>query len=187
MKRSEFLAKMDHWDRQGKRVFTTRDLRKLFPEDNPLAFRNSITRLAAEENPMLRRVAKGTYVFSLSRQPWTHVLEEVARCLRRGHYAYLSLESALSEHGLISQVPVGHITVMTTGRPGVFDTGMGTIEFTHNSRAPGTFLSDLLEVGRPLPLASAELALADLKRVDRNTHLLQGTDIEEDTPDAGFR
>lgn len=184
MKRSDLLKQMDHWDGLGKRVFTTQDLRKIFREDSPLAFRNSIARISSEEKPMLQRVTKGTYVFAQSRRPWTHVLEEVARSLRRGYYAYLSLESALSEHGLISQVPVGHITVMTTGRSGVFETGMGTIEFTHTSREPGSFLRELLEVGRPLPLASADLALADLKRLDRNLHMLQST--EEEAPDAGF-
>ncbi len=33
-----------------------------------------------------------------------------------GEYNYVSLESMLSEYGLISQIPIDRLTVMTTGR-----------------------------------------------------------------------
>ncbi len=41
------------------------------------------------------------------------------------------LESALSEYGVISQIPIDRLTIMTTGRKGHYKTPYGTIEFTH--------------------------------------------------------
>ena len=57
------------------------------------------------------------------------------------------------------------------------------------------FAPDLLEDGRPLPIASMERALTDLRRVGRNTKLLLNDEIEamraeasryEETTDAEF-
>lgn len=38
----------------------------------------------------------------------------------RGEYNYISLESALSEYGIISQIPIDRLTIMTTGRKGEY-------------------------------------------------------------------
>ena len=46
----------------------------------------------------------------------TYKLESVAVALRGGKYSYISLETALSEYGIINQMMLGHLTVMTTGR-----------------------------------------------------------------------
>ncbi|MCE6959568.1 hypothetical protein LAZ40_10925 [Cereibacter sphaeroides] len=182
MKRSMFLRKMDEWDRKGRRVYTLRDLRSLFPEDSALAFRNAVARLVDEKDAPLKRVMKNVYVYAASRHPWTHVAEEIARTIRRGHHTYVSLESALSEHGVISQIPVKHLTMITTGRPGKFEVGdIGTLEFTHTGRAPREFLTGLLDVGRPLPLATRDLALEDIRRIGRNLHLIQDDEPEEET------
>jgi len=41
----------------------------------------------------------------------------------------------LSEYGVISQIPLDRLTVMTTGRKGIYKTIYGTIEFTHTKRS----------------------------------------------------
>lgn len=61
---------------------------------------------------------------------------------------------------------------MTTGRSGEFKTPLGTIEFTHTKRNPINILENTSLVGRPLRLATKQTAYRDLKRVGRNTHLV---------------
>ena len=88
----------------------------------------------------------------MSANGFTHTLENVAKAMRRGEYNYVSLESALSEYGVISQIPM-RLTVMTTGRKGEVNTPFGTIEFTHTSRPIHDILDDIHDIGRPLRLA----------------------------------
>nr|WP_264429573.1 hypothetical protein [Halomonas qaidamensis] len=92
--------------------------------------------------------------------------------MRRGEYSYVSLESALSEYGAISQIPVDRLTIMTTGRKGTHCTPYGTIEFTHTSRPIIELLPRMRDIGRPLKMATPDAAWADLKRVGRNTYLV---------------
>ncbi|MEQ7871603.1 hypothetical protein V6R97_13200 [Chromohalobacter salexigens] len=119
---------------------------------------------------MLEAVSRGVYVYKLSRNH--DLLERIAKTMRRGEYSYVSLESALSEYGAISQIPVDRLTVMTTGRKGEYRTPYGTIEFTHTKRSVPQLLDRMRDVGRPLRLATPQAAWADLKRVGRNTHLV---------------
>jgi hypothetical protein len=185
MRRADFLRSMNEWDRRGRRVFTLTDLRRLFPEDNRFAFRNGIARLAAEEEPLLQRAVKGVFVYTGTRHSWANIQEEIARALRRGHHTYVSLESALSEHGAISQIPLGRLTLVTTGRPGTFETPWGVIEFSHTRRRVSEFMPDVIDTGRPLPMANAALALDDLRRVGRNLHMVR-TEPEEEFDAAIF-
>lgn len=102
----------------------------------------------------------------------TNTVESIARALRRGEYNYVSLESMLSEYGAISKIPVSRLTVMTTGRKGVFHTPYGTIEFTHTKRSVIEILQNTMVVDRPLRIATKETALRDLKRVGRNLSMV---------------
>ncbi|WP_249977863.1 hypothetical protein [Vreelandella olivaria] len=87
----------------------------------------------------------------------------------------MSHESVLSEYGAISQIPVERLTIMTTGRKGVYRKPYGTIEYTHTRRPVSELMARMKDIGRPLKIATPEAAWADLKRVGRNTHLV---DIE---------
>ncbi len=84
----------------------------------------------------------------------SNLLERIAVTLRSGHYNYLSLESALLAYGIISQVPLAGITVMTTGRSGIFDTPFGRIEFIHTKRHGGQILDHTRDVGWPLRMTA---------------------------------
>jgi hypothetical protein len=85
----------------------------------------------------------------------------------------VSLESAMSEYGAISQIPIDRVTVMTTGRKGIYETPYGVIEFTHTRRPVADILEHIHRVeGRPLRVASKAAAWRDLKRVGRNTALV---------------
>ncbi|MCA1772276.1 MAG: type IV toxin-antitoxin system AbiEi family antitoxin domain-containing protein [Halomonas sp.] len=162
--------RLDTWDRQGRTIFTLRDLAKLFHEDSPKTLQEGVNRL--RRHGVLEGVARGIYYYALSHTPDVYRLERIARAMRRGEYSYVSLESALSEYGAISQIPVDRLTVMTTGRKGTYRTPYGTIEFTHTRRPITELMERMKDIGRPLKIATPEAAWADLKRVGRNTHMV---------------
>ena len=80
---------------------------------------------------------------------------------------------------MISQVPLEYLTVMTTGRKGVFMTPYGVIEFTHTARSPASIVKSTIDRDHPLPLATAPAALRDLRRVGRNLHLVDLDEMQE--------
>lgn len=174
MKQSDAIKRLAAFDLKGRFVYSSKDISKLFFEESDRSRQATVARLV--NSGVLERPSKGVYVYSLSRHKGSDTLERVAKTLRRGEYNYISLESALSEYGVISQVPVGRITVMTTGRKGEYKTPYGVIEFTHTERSVTDILSSVQDRGRPLRIATKEAALRDLRRVGRNTHLI---DLDE--------
>ena len=172
------IERLTEFDKQGRYVFTLQDIAKIFPEDNGKTLQAGLNRLTKQG--FLIRAIKGIYVFALSRQKGKDTLELIAKTMRRGEYSYLSLESALAEYGVISQIPIDRLTIMTTGRKGEYKTPFGTIEFTHTKRSPSQIIDSIQTVGRPLRLATKEAAWRDLKRIGRNTHLVNEQAIYED-------
>ncbi|MYL23946.1 hypothetical protein GLV89_09125 [Halomonas alkaliantarctica] len=162
--------RLDDWDKAGRSVFTRNDLAKIFHEDSPKTLQEGLNRL--RQHGILEGVTRGIYCYALSRTPKTFRLEDIARAMRRGEYSYVSLESALSAYGAISQIPVDRLTVMTTGRKGTFRTPYGTLEFTHTSRPIIDLLPRMKDIGRPLKMATPYAAWEDLKRVGRNIDLV---------------
>jgi hypothetical protein len=178
MNKMTAIQRLAKYDKQGRYVFTNTDLNKIFYEDSPRAIRAGIQRLV--DTTILIRVCNGVYVNNLAQSKDSNVLETIAKTIRRGEYNYVSLESALSEYGAISQIPIDRLTVMTTGRKGEYKTPFGTIEFTHTQRTPNNILSHASNIGRPLRFANKIAAYRDLKRVGRNTHLVEEDVLYED-------
>lgn len=170
MNRATALKKFTEWDKRGRYVFTLADLSKMFAEDSPKTLQAGLNRLVKEG--ILTRPVRGVYLFNLAHSSDSYAIEHIARALRRGEYNYVSLESALSEYGVISQIPIDRLTVMTTGRKGTYHTPFGTIEFTHTKRSQQDILAGIVQANRPLRIATPECALRDLKRVGRNVHLV---------------
>ncbi len=164
------LQRLHKFDRLGIYVYTKSNLRRVFFDDSAEAFKQSLSRLI--KFGVLERACRGVYVFALSRHKGGYTIEYVAKSLRRGEYNYISLESALSEYGVISQIPIDRLTVMTTGRKGTFKTPYGVIEFTHTERSDIDILNNTILYDRPLRIARESAAIRDLKRVGRNTHML---------------
>ncbi len=165
------IETLRRWDRQHRYVFTHADLRKLFPQDKTEAFNEGLSRLV--KTGLLVRACRGVYVnpYAVSKDAYT--LEHIAKALRRGKFNYVSLESMLVEYGAISQMLLDRLTVMTTGREGIYSTPFGTIEFTHTHRSPSDILDNIYTVpNRPLRVASKEIAWRDLKRVGRNINMV---------------
>ncbi|MDN5842901.1 MAG: hypothetical protein L0H54_05570 [Alcaligenaceae bacterium] len=159
-------------------VLTRQNLRTAFPDESEKTFSEGLARLVAAG--LLTRAARGVYVNEAAKSRSGHTIEQIARALRPADLSYVSLESALSEYGVISQIPVDRITLMTTGRSGEFHTPYGTIEFVHTDRSPTRLREDTLDLeDRPLRIARVDIALRDLRRVGRNLHLVDMDDYEE--------
>jgi len=178
MTQAQALLALRHWDKQGRHVFSRRELARLFPDDSPKTFTEGLNRLV--KSGLLVRAARGVYVNPHATSLDSRVVERIAAVLRPGEYNYVSLESMLSEYGHLSQIPIDRLTVMTTGRKGTYRTPYGVIEFTHTKRPVRQIIDGIRSVeGRPLRIATAPVAWRDLKRVGRNTDMVDATGIDQ--------
>lgn len=179
MKQELAIQRLNELDKKGRYVFMHRDLSKIFHEDSPRSLTDSLARLV--KGGIMERVSRGVYIYALSRHKHTsNTLDLIATTLRRGEYSYVSLESALSSYGVISQIPIDRLTLMTTGLKGEYKTPYGVIEFTHTKRAVMDILSHIVQTNRPLRVALKATALRDLKRVGRNNHLIDMEVMHDD-------
>lgn len=179
MKKIDLIRKLSELDRRGIHVLARRDIEKLFPDEGEKAMEKSLQRMVSDG--LLQRVAKGLYLnpAATSKNRW--VAEEIAKALRPGHLSYVSLESILSEYGVISQIPINRMTVMTTGKSGIVDTPYGTIEFTHTKRGAAEIIKrTMLPKGRPLRIATQQAAVQDLLRVGRNANMIDQSELEDE-------
>lgn len=180
MKRLDLLHRLSPLEQKGIFVYSRRDLEKIFPEDDEKSLEKSLQRMCQDN--LLVRAARGIYVFGPSvprHRSW--LIERIAQALRPGDFNYVSLESILSEYGVISQIPVDRLTVMTTGAKGLHKTPFGTIEFTHTRRSIPDLLERTLVVkGRPLRIARKQAAIQDLHRVGRNMDLIDWDEAGDD-------
>ena len=122
----------------------------------------------------LRRLVKGYYESRFTPPEADIAIYLLIRKLRRGYLNYISLESQLSYTGEISQIIMDRVTVMTKGRSGCFDTPYGVIELTHTKQPlerviPNVFFDPDISMYR----ATNDQAIADLKSVRRNLHMLE--------------
>lgn len=179
MNQLQAIKVLKAFDKKGRFVFNKHDMLKLFPNDNDKTLEEGLRRLV--KAGLLTRACRGIYVNNYTQSEDGYIIEHIAKVLRRGEYNYVSLESILSEYGMISQIPIDRLTVMTTGREGVYKTPYGVIEFTHTKRSVDDILNAIQRIpGRPLRIANKKTAIRDLKRVGRNISLLhQGNDDDE--------
>lgn len=150
-------------------LYSTASFRSLFPDLSQGAYRALLHR--AEKRGLLERVCQGVYQYAGARDNSGLILFHAAALLRARHFNYISLETALSDFGLISQMPLAWVTIISTGRSAEVNCGrFGTIEFVHTERAMSQIANDLTyDSDRHLFRASPELALSDMRRFNRST------------------
>jgi predicted transcriptional regulator of viral defense system len=165
------LADRDHC------LFASSDLAAVVPECRQLPVLLS----RAVKAGILRRICKGIYFYPVRDYPMGHLLFHAAARLRARELNYLSLETVLSDAGVISQVPIQWITVMTSGRSHTVDCGeFGHIEFIHTARKPGDLVGELTyDAGRRLWRASVALAMRDMKVTRRSLDLVDEEALHE--------
>jgi len=154
-------------------LFALRDLSAVIPGQSPAALKTLATR--AEKMGLLRRVCRGLYLYPTVQYPAGVVLFHAAARLRAQEFNYISLETALSDAGVISQIPMNWVTLMSSGRSHVVDCGsFGHIEFVHTKKSAGKVAAQLTYDARcRLWRASVALALRDMASTRRNTDLIQ--------------
>lgn len=148
---------------------TDATLHALYPAESDNTFYSALSRHV--KRGLMKRLSPGIYLNPYVSPPAT-AAELLAGYLRPDDIAYLSLESALHEHGRMSQVP-SRLTFMTTGPSWTYETPVGVIEFVHSERDMATRRSRAtFDRHRRIYVASPELALEDLTRVGRNLDLV---------------
>ena len=139
MNTQELLAELDKFDSEGVWLFTPEMFAALFPQETMKTLLASLNRHV--KSGLLKKVKKGLYANDRAKCTPSRKLEALVPFLRPRAINYVSQESRLAELGVISQMPMNHLTLMTTGRSQTFKTAYGTIEFTHTSRRPKSMSS----------------------------------------------
>jgi len=162
----ENLADTEHY------LFSLRDLSAIIPGHNSAAMKAVIGR--AVKNGLLRRVCRGVFLYPKVNYPTGLVLYHAAARLRAGEFNYISLESVLSDAGVISQIPMNWISLMSSGRNSIIDCGsFGHIEFVHTKKSPDSVAAQVSYDPRcRLWRASVALALRDMALTKRSTDLV---------------
>jgi hypothetical protein len=168
MRRRDLINKLAWADSVGIWAFTPPSFSALMGGIDPDYLKLMMKRLS--DQGVLTRAARGIYVNPAARSTPADVRRHLVRFLRPREISYVSLESKLSEAGIISQIPTT-LTCMTTGSPGRFETPWGAVEFTHTDRK--------IEIGTDVVVqedgtleATIRTAVRDLRRVGRNLDLI---------------
>ncbi len=169
----ERIADPDHY------LFATRDFVPAFPDLTEAALNALLSR--ASRSGLVERVCKGIYLYP--KADYEHGLElyHAAARLRADNLNYISLETALSDAGVISQIPFGWVTLMSTGRSHTVDCGrFGEVEFVHTTRRARS-LHGMLSYDERCRLwrASIPLALRDMRSTRRSLDLVDWSVVHE--------
>ena len=180
MKASRFRLALDEACRvTGRGVYTKAGLaRVILAGESARAVEKTIA--VAVRDGVLIRLCRGIYAcrYALAGRS---VRQEAVLRLRPRSFSYISLETALSHWGVVSQATLGAVTAMTSGRSGRFDTPYGGIDLTHTGKAFADVAADLVPPEKPwmeLPVAKPRLATRDLVRVGRNTDLIMWDELD---------
>lgn len=160
-------------------LFTPSDIRALVPDISDQSWRTLLSRSAADIG--LVRLCRGLYLFQPAERPDGLLLFRAASRLRADDFNYVSLETVLSEAGVISQVTQGWITVMTSGRGSIISCGLrGSIEFVHTSRKLDQ-VSDHLTYDYRYGMLRADVTLAirDMRLTRRDLELIDWSVVNE--------
>jgi hypothetical protein len=168
MKRRDLNEKLVQADAAGVWAFAPASFSALMGGIEPAYLKLRMKRLADQHG--LIRAARGVYVNPHARSLPADTRRGLLRFLRPREISYVSLESKLSEAGIISQI-TSTLTCMTTGSPGWFDTPWGAVEFTHTDRKIRVG-DDVIVQDDGLMEATIRTAVRDLRRVGRNLDLV---------------
>lgn len=160
-------------------LFTLNDLRCVVPEHSQGAFKALLSR--SVKTGLLRRICYGLYLYPPARYDNGLILFHAAARLRAHCFNYLSLETVLSDAGVISQMPMNWITLMSSGRSQKINCStFGHIEFIHTKKLPADLVDQVAYDSRcHLWRASISLAVRDMQVTGRNTDLIDWEKIHE--------
>ena len=176
MKRSELQSRIDEFDETfGKWLFRTGDFLTLFPKESRENIVQSLHRHC--QYGLLKSVCRGVYANHRARSRNRDVFA-LSRFLRPSNFVYLSREVRLQQLGLITQVYVDYLSLMTDGREQTFNTPYGMIKYAHTDRNWRSIRKHLIyNPDTGLWEADEELAILDLRRSRNDAHI--GMYLEE--------
>ena len=160
-------------------LFTLSDLRSILPELSSGAFKTLLSR--ASRKTVLKRICRGLYTYPARCKLTGLELYHVAARLRAHEFNYISLETALSDAGVISQIPMQWITIMSSGRTQTIKcTDWGHIEFIHTKKKPVDLINKLsYDKACHLWRADVPLAIEDMKATQRSLELIDWSVADE--------
>jgi hypothetical protein len=153
-------------------LFTLHDLRALCPSLSAPAFKTLLSRAVRSE--LLVRICRGLYLYKKALPADGLLLFHAAALSRADKFNYISLETVLSDAGVISQIPMNWISIMSSGRSSIIPCGdFGTIEFVHTNQKPAELIEQLTyDHNCGLWRANVALALRDINATHRNCDLI---------------
>lgn len=168
----KIVLTLSHLVDQDHYLFTLLDLQSILPHYDRQQLKMIAHRIV--KSGFLKRVCRGLYLYPHANYPRGLVLYHAAARLRASEFNYLSLESTLSDAGVISQIPMNWITLMSSGRSHIVDCGdFGKIEFIHTQRLFNKPTPELAYDSQcHLWRASVKLALQDMKLTHRKKDLI---------------
>jgi predicted transcriptional regulator of viral defense system len=166
-------ANSDHY------LFKSTGLRALCPDLSDNAFKALLARTV--RSGLLMRVSKGIYLYKKALRHDGLLLFHIAALMRANQFNYISLETVLSDLGIISQIPINRITIMSSGRSNIITcANYGVIEFIHTNQNPAALIDQLVyDKACGLWRANARLALNDIKVTHRNCDLINWDIVNE--------
>ena len=178
MKSIEAVKTLHSWDTKGRYLFRSRELGLLFNEDGN-TLRQTIKRLLADE--VIVRVARDVYLYAF-RHSSRSLVGDIAVFMRPGDYTYESLESAASQWGIISQVPLGRISCVTTGKGGEVHTPFGIVDYEHTDAPVNKLAGETIDRAPDsiLPVATKDRTISDLLEFDRSTELIDWNEVDDE-------
>ena len=159
-------------------LFQTEDFYSIFPNESVESLHVLLSR--AVKSGLLERVCKGIYLYPKVKYDPTMVLFRTVAKLRSHCMNYISLETVLTQHGIISQQMIGWLTVMTTGRSGIIRCGrFGSIEFIHTAKSLDKIVDNLcIDARSGMWQATIKLALQDMRDTKRPMELVDLSENE---------
>jgi hypothetical protein len=164
---------------QDRYLFSYHDLRTLYPNISELAFKTLLSRAA--KSSYLIRICRGLYGYKKFVQSTGLVLFHAAAYIRSDKFNYISLETVLSDLGVISQIPINWVSIMSSGRSNIISCGnLGNIEFIHTDQKAESVANDIVfDVNCRLWRANLSLALRDMRLTRRNSDLIDWSIVNE--------
>lgn len=153
-------------------LFTPSDLRQILPKHSDSAFKTLLSRAVREKH--LTKLCRGLYLYEKANPDRGSILQHAAAKLRPLGLNYLSLETVLSDAGVISQIPMNRITLMSSGRSSLIDCGTwGSIEFIKTTQKPKALTGQLTyDPKAKLWRAHISQAIRDMKATHRSLDLI---------------
>lgn len=168
MKAKDLLNVFDELDRNSQVwLYTPAMFRILFPEETENSLKMSLRRHV--QSGLMKKVKNGLYANERAQCAPPDKLPALVAHLKPGEINYVSKHNRLSELGMIAQMPLNSLAVMTSGTSHTFHTCYGIVTFTHTQR-PIEFILDhtALDYETGLLVADRELALKDGRRSGDN-------------------